>query len=407
MAGKILPIRVKLAENAKPARDLAAAIIAPFLSRMPNPYGWSRFCLALLMKSKSSAPPTRFLGLDFLRGFGAIGVVVGHSTMGALFMSTYLAVDFFLVLSGFVLTKAYFDKPSLDLPKFIWLRFARMYPLHFLTLMVMMILTLFAANEFYAWAFLKHGLLIHSVGIGPFYTIYNYPSWTISTEFWINVWVALAFVYLVKTRFLLFAIVCVVSMYLLFISIERLDITYQPIAFGLNGGLVRCTAGFLIGVGVYYIYKRWTWPIPLWAKLMAFSFFWFILIGPDFYGRYGVLVLPILGVVLFCFTDPNSKFDRILGRFKYLGDISYSIYLVHMPILKTAEWIGRDAFGIEDFFPIRTHPLFVICFVIVSVIVAHFTYKFYEAPLYKTMRTWPNRLKEWRTARSGSVSSEK
>ena len=69
------------------------------------------------MKSKSSAPPTRFLGLDFLRGFGAIGVVVGHSTMGALFMSTYLAVDFFLVLSGFVLTKAYFDKPSLDLPK--------------------------------------------------------------------------------------------------------------------------------------------------------------------------------------------------------------------------------------------------------------------------------------------------
>lgn len=80
----------------------------------------------------------RYLVLDGLRGIAAVLVVLyhvevpNHFTHNSFTRHGYLAVDLFLILSGFVISAAYsrqiFDAKSAV--EFYWLRFFRIYPLH-------------------------------------------------------------------------------------------------------------------------------------------------------------------------------------------------------------------------------------------------------------------------------------
>src|ERR1043165_8878053 len=97
----------------------------------------------------NSCPPgtagnSRFDHLDGLRGIAALSVMIGHirwpSAIAGLppFHNTSLWVDFFFVLSGFVIAHAYFEKISagMTVTTFMARRFARLYPLHLLMLFV-------------------------------------------------------------------------------------------------------------------------------------------------------------------------------------------------------------------------------------------------------------------------------
>src|ERR1700760_1005878 len=95
--------------------------------------------------------PRVFLCLDALRGTAAIVILLFHVPyfFGAvLFQHGYIAVDFFFMLSGFVLSFAYQEK--IDQGGF-FLRFAkiqmvRLYPLYFLGLVLGLMQLLFSAN---------------------------------------------------------------------------------------------------------------------------------------------------------------------------------------------------------------------------------------------------------------------
>ena len=81
--------------------------------------------------------------LDGLRGLAALSVMIGHirwpSAIAGLppFHNISLWVDFFFVLSGFVIAHAYFEKISsgLSVATFMGRRLARLYPLHLITLL--------------------------------------------------------------------------------------------------------------------------------------------------------------------------------------------------------------------------------------------------------------------------------
>lgn len=81
------------------------------------------------------AAPIRFDALDGLRGVAALCVVIYHRKLWLglpLFGEGYLAVDFFFMLSGFVIGHAYGERlasKSLALGKFAWLRAERLWPL--------------------------------------------------------------------------------------------------------------------------------------------------------------------------------------------------------------------------------------------------------------------------------------
>src|ERR1700722_15033256 len=78
----------------------------------------------------------RFLALDFLRGSAALCVVLLHWCDGVglpWFGYGYLAVDFFFLLSGFVIAHSYEARlrTALPLQLFLWIRFVRLYPMIF------------------------------------------------------------------------------------------------------------------------------------------------------------------------------------------------------------------------------------------------------------------------------------
>ena len=73
--------------------------------------------------------------LDGLRGFAAISVVIGHITYQEnipFAEGTYLAVDFFFILSGYVIGYSYDHRlgADIDTRRFLLLRIVRLYPLY-------------------------------------------------------------------------------------------------------------------------------------------------------------------------------------------------------------------------------------------------------------------------------------
>lgn len=347
------------------------------------------------MAGQTKFAPRRYQVLDTLRGFGAMYVLGYHVLQGYLHTSTHLGVDFFFVISGYLMAMAYFDRPGLDFLKFSWTRFARMYPLHLLTLLFAVFVNFLLQGGIHLGALWKSLLLVHNVGIGPAYLAFNYPSWTISTEFWVNVGVAAIFFLPSKLRYSVLTVLALGSFAVLFVHAETLNVSFAEIAYGLNGGLLRTTGGFIAGVGTYYLGKHWTKPIPDWWKLIAFFSFFAIISSPDELGNYGLFAIPVFCWITLCFTRAPSKVDEVFGRFHYLGDISYSIYLLHVPILLASELIARDVFGISNFDLVRTNPIYFVSIMVGTVILSHYVYQYFEAPIYRNMRKWPDQLKRF------------
>lgn len=150
--------------------------------------------------SPTSSPPLRGGALDALRFVAALFVVVFHfgdqapvalSELHPFLGRGYLATDFFLMLSGFVLAKAYGPAVAarrISLGRFWSKRFVRCYPTHLITLGLLAAMVgagaLLGFTSDNAGRFDWSGLpaqvfLLHAFGLGGGH--WNIPSWTIST----------------------------------------------------------------------------------------------------------------------------------------------------------------------------------------------------------------------------------
>lgn len=148
----------------------------------------------------------RFEALDGFRGMCAVFVMIFHMhiiesiTELSFFRHSYIFVDFFFALSGFVLTHSYLKKDNLKFKTFFVSRFFRIYPLHAAMLVVMIsfeIVKYFGEIKF-GFSFnspafsqpnsivdiLPNALLLQSWTQFTDELSFNYPSWSISIEFY-------------------------------------------------------------------------------------------------------------------------------------------------------------------------------------------------------------------------------
>ena len=148
-----------------------------------------------------------------LRGIAALLTVIFHVDLmlgmggdmllkfkdSLLFTRMYLMVDFFFVLSGFIMMHVYgkwfTDSVSgSEFKRFTTARFARVYPLHFVTLLYCIGLKIImlannapanpmdtVSNDFSTIP--SHLLLLHSMNLNEWFT-WNNASWSISPEWW-------------------------------------------------------------------------------------------------------------------------------------------------------------------------------------------------------------------------------
>jgi len=292
----------------------------------------------------------RYRALDGWRGIAAL-MIVFYRFEGLAFTSrldfvrnAYLFVDYFFVLSGFVIAHTYFLRlrTPLDLRTFMLRRFGRLWPLHawvfaFFVLLELVRLALGIRSEAGASAFTG----VRSLGTMPvelfflndfhFYaqTGWNLPSWSIAAEFWVYLIFGLL---CLKARRLIvpFAIVIVPLCLVLLreLSPSGMDVTF-------NYGFLRGIAGFFVG----FLTNR-IWNVEkiktLGSKFTASLFEIGSLIVLGFYvssvgiGPWSLLAPIVFAPMIWIFAFEGGIVSQFLKTrwIKMLGRLSYSIYMV-------------------------------------------------------------------------------
>ena len=313
-------------------------------------------------------PTHKYLSnLTPLRGIAALWVVVFHFSeivvkfvpldRTLLLTKGYLMVDLFFVMSGFIIYHVYQQSflaniSGRNFRQFIVARFARVYPLHFVTLLLLVIIIVpklgwdpYMANP---RAIPTNLLLIHSFGIHSLFN-WNVPSWSISAEWWAYmVFPFLAiFIYRKKgTAIGILALFVILAYLSIMFWIPRVNFQdpslphRQDLDSTFDFGFLRGLAGFISGMILYKVYeagylnKFFQKDISVlitmagciacmhWAWNDGFDIIFFVLLVLAFAVNNGRL-----------HTICNSRIAQ------YLGKISYSIYLMQLfPLL--AIWAG-------------------------------------------------------------------
>jgi peptidoglycan/LPS O-acetylase OafA/YrhL len=255
-------------------------------------------------------------------------------------------VDVFFVLSGFVMMHVYETRFSGGLSRsavtrFYVLRLGRIYPLHVALLGAMAVGYALDVLPWDGKKFEGAGLLVNLllVQCWGFYDtlVWNRPSWSISAEW---------FVYLLFPFFVV-VLGSIRKAWQLLLAIAVLFVLYYEARWEIGGfvrgnlgpgSLMRVTFGFLAGFFLYGLFKqrflqRIDWDAVCVSTIVAFVALMILSVS-----RYHFSFIFHLPICLIVFSVARSSgyaariFDNRVSV--YLGEISYSIYMVHFPLLR-------------------------------------------------------------------------
>jgi len=340
-----------------------------------------------------TAEGRRFLALDGLRGVAAFAVILDHvnsQTLGAWLPGRYLAVDFFFVLSGFVLAHAYGTRlvTGMTALEFMRIRMIRLYPLYLLGLGLGLVLPIIGALK--GW---EGGTLPEIATLGlfslfflpapPLYEFtgqhlypFNGPAWSLFFELVAN------FVYALVARFLtwrVFAVILPVGAALVAFAVMRHDAVRGPgwLWPHFDAGLTRVLYCFFAGVAIYRLREVVKLPsMPAWAAVIALlAIFWVPAAGiwrPAFDAFAAIALMPL--VVMFA---SGAKVNGVAAKVcATLGLLSYGVYVLHVPLKQLIEFTLTTLhvdlpFGVLD----------VILVASVAAVAAALADHFYDAPV--------------------------
>jgi len=313
-------------------------------------------------------PTHRYLSnLTPLRGIAALWVVVFHfSEIIAKFVSTdrsllltkgYLMVDLFFIMSGFIIYHVYHESFISGISvsrfrQFIVARFARVYPLHFVTLLLIIVITV----PMFGWdplfddprAIPTNLLLIHSFGIHKSFN-WNVPSWSISAEWWAYMVFPLLAVFIYRkgrialTLLALFALMSYLSIMYWLPRVNIFEPTLphrQNLDVTFDWGFLRGLAGFICGILIYKVYETGK-LVKLFQKDVTAVMVMIACVLCMHFGWNDGLDIILFILLVFVFTVNNGRLHVLCnnGIAQYLGKISYSIYLMQFfPLIPL--WAG-------------------------------------------------------------------
>jgi len=323
--------------------------------------------------------------IEGLRGLLALLVCAGHlglNTAAAhlgIKVKFDLAVDIFFALSGFVLTKSYyFGKRSFG--RLMLARIARLYPLHALTLL-MTLCTFLAASKPVDWAVAaQHAALLHNIGLPPNHFGFNFPSWSISVEMVLS----LLFYWAVRRdRDLLYLALTILGIFFAYLAFDGNLGAAENKFIVLNAGLLRGAAGFCLGSAAFMLTERFgaelrrcDWlALPLFLAVMRF----FVI--ENWTPQAGVFFELVTFLFLMVIAVNSEASFLALRPFVFLGAISYSIYLLHMPVSLVMELLLPEEV-------VRGAGKLVQLAVILTA--AAFSHRFYEVPLQRLVMSMPS-----------------
>ncbi|MDA2518130.1 acyltransferase [Bacillus cereus] len=312
----------------------------------------------------------RIKELDSIRGLAALTVVFGHFCLMLPSLPNSIkfsplrflwaggeAVIVFYVLSGFVLSMALYHSKT-NYWGYLIKRFVRIYiPYYFWIIVTFVLFILFSSYEvvglrdwFYdRWqgSITNLDILNHFVLLNNFFTEnYNPVIWSLAQEMRISIVFPLLFLLFYKLNWkktILFALSCsLISVVLNMLHIGKAEGFYNGYADTLH-----FTSMFMIGMLLFKYQEK---LIYSYRNMKKFKKGFLIALGVILY-LYSILIYGfsrndttfllkdwgvVMGISIFIIMAmSNLKVKAFLNKsvFVYLGEISYSIYLCHFPIM--------------------------------------------------------------------------
>lgn len=363
--------------------------------------------------------------LTGIRGVAALWVVGSHFALdfpqlmphglnGALACG-YLGVDVFFVLSGFILACVYPSLPPAQWPGFFAKRIARVYPLNIVLTALVAMLAAFGlpAGVWVDWPSLPWLFLM----AGPFLPqpVYAWilTSWSVGVELVCY----LGFPFLVAalrrlSRGWLVAAVLAAAAAEFFVQ------THYLAYFWSYRAVLRGAGGFCLGAATGMLAQR----LPPFPRHLA-SAVELLGIGGVAIGTAGGLgaakcyvpgagllpLIPLGSALLFlALWSENGLAARLLGGrgVFHLGRISFSIYLIHGPLLGRS---GALVYRLEQVMPGGwALTLFALAFLPVMLVLSDLSWRFIEMPGRLVARAWLRRLRRpgRRMALAGSALAD-
>lgn len=370
-----------------------------------------------------------FDALDGWRGLCACLVVLfhfhGYSPIYSwgLIRDSYLFVDFFFVLSGFVIAWNYETRLGSwrDVRQFLVLRVGRLYPLHIFMLFVFLAWetakllmghtgpsrSLAFTGETQPGTVLSNVFLVQSLHLNDTLS-WNAPSWSISTELWAYVVFAVVSMTAGLRNWMLAVVAIAAPLFLLRVTHTGMDVTY-------DWGLVRCLFGFALGVACARLHRARAQrgasqsmaTATVVESIALVAVVWFVSIAGH---TNWSLVAPFLfAVAVLVFANERGAWSRLLQQtpFRVLGTLSYSIYLTHYFFVVNLPLVVRRVFHVEL---TTTMPLpgggsvqafgrnniegtlFYVLVLGLTVAFSAITYRWIETPGRNFSRAWARRL---------------
>lgn len=365
----------------------------------------------------ASIPPkrTQLDALTGLRFIAALHVLLFHEARGLLGISAverligtgYIGVQLFFVLSGFILAYTYSDGHAsrVERRSFLLARFARVYPVYALALLV-------ALPQFATWGAdkLAQGPLVGALKITvtaisnvllaqawlvPTISQWNAPGWSLSVE---------ASFYLVFPLIVAVIVRLEARRLLTFLLVVWLLSLVPPLLFDLrfpgsshdDPGMLLAALKYLpltrigefiigVGTGVLFLRTRGTrWPSG-WVALCSTVLAVALLanarpIGYPF--LHNALFAPLFAIMVLALARGDGWIARALAArwLVLLGQASYAMYLLHEPL---AWLLYKNELG-----PLRTTaawPRFLV-YLTVVVAVSVLVFRYWEEPLRRAIR---------------------
>ncbi|MET0372139.1 MAG: acyltransferase [Sphingobium sp.] len=294
----------------------------------------------------------RYVALDSLRGLCACLVVLFHLQVTggiaslAFFRNAWLFVDFFFVLSGFVIMASYGRRlaEGFSPVMFMALRLGRVYPVHLALIgayvavelaSLLLHLDTFTGRAAFTGsqslpALWQNLALVQIFGLQDA-TTWNGPSWSIAAEIWTYLIVAIG-LSLIGMRFL-----AVVGAAVLVAPVIMASAGTSWLDWTSSWSLVRCLYGFGIGMLAFELHRasdvrpgRFAGLIELCA--VAACLFAVVGIVP---GPIEFALPPLFACAILVFAREGGVISRLLraGPAQALGRWSYSIYMVHLFVI--------------------------------------------------------------------------
>lgn len=367
--------------------------------------------------------PKRFYSLDVLRGIASLAVVVWHwqhffcngntesiiynveqqpfySFLFLFYKKGFLAVELFFSLSGFVFFWLYSIKileNKINYKDFFVLRFSRLYPLHFFTLLIVAseqtvyhhynnTFFIYLNNDLYHFT-----LNIFLISFWGFQNgnSFNGSVWSVSIEILLYI---IFYIYSTYggSRSIWRCLLIIIGSFCATIYLPRLaffPLQILPIIKGLFSFFMGGISFLLFDkvVKSKYSIKKITTIftiMTIFFWFLAITFLKYNLIPSNIFSKLSTLsyyfvtglLFPLTIITLAIFETNRGTLGR---RFQFIGDITYSSYLLHFP-LQIIFVLFTNYFGIRQDFYYTSLSFFT--FFIILIPFSLITFKFFEKP---------------------------